>query len=128
MDVGQADDMVEAERKSKLIGAVKHYTLDAKREFVENYVFPAIKANALYEWKYPVSTALARPLISEKLVQVAHKEQAVAVAHGCTGKGNDQVRFEVAIKALDPKLRIVAPVREWRLSPNKKFDTRRNTV
>lgn len=116
VDVGQADDMGEVERKSKLIGAVKHYTLDAKREFVENYVFPAIKANALYEWKYPISTALARPLISEKLVQIAHKEQAVAVAHGCTGKGNDQVRFEVAIKALDPKLRIVAPVREWRLS------------
>ncbi len=116
VDVGQADDLAEVERKSKMIGAVKHFTLDAKREFVEDYVFPAIKANALYESKYPVSTALARPLIAKKLVEIAHKEKAVAVAHGCTGKGNDQVRFEVTIKAIDPKLKIVAPVREWNLS------------
>ena len=122
VDVGQADDIGEVERKSKVVGAVKHYTIDAKREFVEGYVFPAIKANALYEWKYPVSTALARPLIAEKLVEVAHKERAVAVAHGCTGKGNDQVRFDVTIKALDPKLRIIAPAREWKLSREQEID------
>jgi len=116
VDVGQADDMAEVENKSKLVGAVKHYTLDAKREFVEDYVYPAIRANALYEWKYPISTALARPLIAKKLVEIAHKEKATAVAHGCTGKGNDQVRFEVTIKSLDPSLKIVAPVREWKLS------------
>jgi argininosuccinate synthase len=116
VDVGQADDLPEIERKSPLVGAIKHYTIDAKQEFVENYVFPAIKANALYEGKYPVSTALARPLIAEKLVEIAHKEEAVAVAHGCTGKGNDQVRFEVGIKALEPKLKIIAPAREWKLS------------
>ncbi len=116
VDVGQADDLPEVEKKSTLVGAIKHYTLDAKREFVEDYVFPAIKANALYERKYPVSTALARPLIARKLVEVAQKEEAVAVAHGCTGKGNDQVRFEVSIKAYDPKLKIVAPAREWNLS------------
>jgi argininosuccinate synthase len=116
VDVGQGDDLAEAERKSRLVGAVNHYTLDCKREFVEDYVFPAIRANALYESKYPVSTALARPLIAEKLVEVAHQDGAVAVAHGCTGKGNDQVRFEVSIKALDPKLRILAPAREWKLS------------
>lgn len=116
VDVGQADDLGEVEKKSKLVGGIKHYTLDAKREFVEDYVYPAVKANALYETKYPVSTALARPLIAQKLVEIAHKEGAAAVAHGCTGKGNDQVRFEVTIKALDPSLRIVAPVREWKLS------------
>jgi len=114
-DVGQADDLTEIEKKSKLTGAAKHYTLDLKQEFLQDYVFPAIKANALYEFKYPISTALARPLIARKLVETAHKEHAKAVAHGCTGKGNDQVRFEVTIKALDPKLKIVAPVREWKL-------------
>jgi len=116
LDVGQADDLTEVAKKSQFVGAVKHYTLDGKQEFVESYVFPAIKANTLYEWKYPLSTALARPLIAKKLVEIAQKEGAVAVAHGCTGKGNDQVRFEVTIKAHDPKLKIVAPVREWKLS------------
>lgn len=115
-DVGQADNLDEVEKKSELVGASKHQTLDAKREFVEDYIFPSIKANALYESKYPVSTALARPLIARKLVEVAHKEKAIGVAHGCTGKGNDQVRFEVTIKAYDPELKIVAPVREWNLS------------
>ncbi|HXZ89703.1 MAG TPA: argininosuccinate synthase, partial [Candidatus Dormibacteraeota bacterium] len=114
-DVGQADDLTEIGKKAKLIGAIRHYTLDLKQEFLQAYIFPAIKANALYESKYPVSTALARPLIAEKLVEIAHKEHAQAVAHGCTGKGNDQVRFEVTIKALDPKLKIIAPVREWKL-------------
>jgi argininosuccinate synthase len=114
-DVGQADDLAQVEKNSKLIGAIKHCTLDLKSEFLEDYVVPAIKANALYEAKYPVSTALARPLIAQKLVEKAQLEHAKAVAHGCTGKGNDQVRFEVTIKALDPKLKIVAPVREWRL-------------
>ncbi len=116
VDVGQVDNLPEVEKKSKLVGASNHYTVDAKREFVEDYIFPSIKANALYEWKYPVSTALARPLIARKLVEVAHKEKAVGVAHGCTGKGNDQVRFEVAIKAHDPELKVIAPVREWNLS------------
>jgi argininosuccinate synthase len=116
VDVGQAEDIEEIEKKSKIVGAIKHYTIDAKREFIEDYVYPAIKANALYESKYPVSTALARPLIVQELVEIAHKEKAAAVAHGCTGKGNDQVRFEVSIKSLDPSLKIVAPVREWKLS------------
>ncbi len=116
VDVGQTDDLVEVEEKSRLVGAIEHYTIDAKREFVEDYVFPAIKANALYESKYPVSTALARPLIAKKLVETAHRENAVGVAHGCTGKGNDQVRFEVSIKAYDPDLKVIAPVREWNLS------------
>jgi argininosuccinate synthase len=121
VNLGQADDLDQIEQKSKLLGAANHYTLDAKREFVEDYVFPAIHANALYEWKYPVSTALARPLIARKLVEVAHRENAVAVAHGCTGKGNDQVRFEVAIKSYDSKLRVIAPMREWNLSRDEEI-------
>jgi argininosuccinate synthase len=116
LDLGQADDLAQIENKSKQVGAVSHHTLDVKREFVEDYIFPAIQANALYEWKYPVSTALARPLIAQKLVDLAHKEGAVGVAHGCTGKGNDQVRFEVAVKSIDPTLKIIAPAREWNLS------------
>ncbi len=121
VNLGQSDNLEQVAQKSKLVGATNHYTLDARREFVEDYVFPAIHANALYEWKYPVSTAIARPLIARKLVDIAHKENAIGVAHGCTGKGNDQVRFEVAIKAYDPKLRIIAPMREWNLSRDEEI-------
>jgi argininosuccinate synthase len=116
VDIGQAEDLQAIREKSKQIGATNHHTLKAEKEFVEDYVFPAIKANALYERKYPISTALARPLIAQKLVETAHEENATAVAHGCTGKGNDQVRFEVAIRAQDPTLKIIAPMREWNLS------------
>ena len=113
LDVGQKEDLKPIEEKAKNLGAIKHYSIDAKEEFVKNYVFPAIKANALYEGKYPVSTALSRPLIAEKLVEVAKKEGADAIAHGCSGKGNDQVRIEVSAKALAPEIDVIAPVREW---------------
>lgn len=116
VDVGQGDDMEIIEEKAKSLGVIKHYTCDLRTEFVEKYVFKAIKANALYEGKYPLSSALSRPLIASKLVEVARKENAVGVAHGCTGKGNDQVRFDVTIKSLAPELRIIAPVREWNLT------------
>ncbi|MGQ9538967.1 MAG: argininosuccinate synthase [Candidatus Bathycorpusculaceae bacterium] len=116
VDVGQLDDLKEIEDKAKTVGAVKHYSIDAKNEFVTDYVFPAIKANALYEGKYPLSSALSRPLIVSKLVEIAKKEGASAVAHGCTGKGNDQVRFDVTIKSFAPDLKIIAPVREWCLT------------
>ena len=116
VDVGQGDDMKVVEEKAYTIGAIKHITLDSRKEFVENYISRAIKANALYEGKYPLSTALSRPLIASKLVEVALKEKASGVAHGCTGKGNDQVRFDVTVKALAPNLKIIAPVREWNLS------------
>lgn len=116
LDVGQQEDLKVIEEKAKIVGAVKHYTIDAKKEFVERFIFPAIKANALYEGKYPLSSALSRPLIAEKLVEIAKKENASAVAHGCTGRGNDQVRFEVTIEALAPELKIIAPVREWKLT------------
>lgn len=116
VDVGQGDDMKAVEEKAKAIGALKHYTYDAKKEFAQEYVFRAVKANALYEGTYPLSTALSRPIIASKLVEYALKEKAIGVAHGCTGKGNDQVRFDVTVKALAPDLKIIAPVREWNLS------------
>ncbi|MGP3668094.1 MAG: argininosuccinate synthase [Candidatus Bathyarchaeota archaeon] len=122
VDVGQKEDLKVIEQKAINSGAVKHYTIDAKKEFVERFIFPAIKANALYEGKYPLSSALSRPLIAEKLVEVARKEGASAVAHGCTGRGNDQVRFEVTIESLAPDLKIIAPVREWRLSREEEVE------
>jgi len=115
VDVGQQEDLGKIERNSKLVGAVKHYSIDARQEFVQDYAFRAVKANALYEEKYPLSSALSRPLIVSKLVEVARAEGATAVAHGSTGKGNDQVRFDVTIKSMAPDLKIIAPIREWNL-------------
>jgi len=122
VDVGQQEDFKAIAEKSKIVGALKHYDVDAKKEFAENYVFPAIKADAMYEEKYPVSSALSRPLIASKLVEVAEKEGATAVAHGCTGRGNDQVRFDVTVKALNPSLKVIAPVREWSLSREEEIE------
>ncbi len=116
VDLGQKEDFKSIEERAYKAGAIKHYSIDAKEEFVNNFISRAIKANGLYEGKYPLSTALGRPLIVEKLVKVAEDEGACAVAHGCTGKGNDQVRFEVTVKALNPKLKVYAPVREWNLN------------
>ena len=114
LDVGQGDDFKYIEEKAWKLGVVNHYTMDAKKEFATEYVFPAIKANALYMDTYPVSSSISRPLIAKKMVEVAEIEDAYAVAHGCTGKGNDQIRFDVTIKALNPKVKIIAPVREWK--------------
>jgi len=116
MELGQQTDLKKVAEKAHSLGVKKHYSIDAEEEFVIKHVFPAIKANALYEEKYPMATALGRPLIVKKLVEIAEKEGAIAVAHGCTGKGNDQVRFDVTIKSLAPNLKVMAPVREWGLS------------
>jgi argininosuccinate synthase len=113
VDVGQGGDLEKARQKALDIGAVKSILIDAKREFAENYILPAIKAHALYEDCYPLATALSRPLISRLLAEIASQENATSVAHGCTGKGNDQVRFDVSVKTLNPKLKIIAPAREW---------------
>ncbi|HAE42560.1 MAG TPA: argininosuccinate synthase [Clostridiales bacterium] len=113
VNVGQEDDMVEVKNKALLSGASKIYVEDVTDEFVEDYVFDALKANAVYEGKYLMGTAIARPLIAKKLVEVAHKEGASYIAHGCTGKGNDQVRIETAIAAIDPEIKIIAPWRIW---------------
>jgi len=121
VDVGQGKDLNAIAERAKKLGAVKHYSIDAKQEFAKEYVFPAIRANALYEEKYPINSALSRPLIASKMVEIAKKEKANAVAHGCTGKGNDQVRFDVTIKALAPNLKIIAPVREGNMARDKEI-------
>lgn len=115
LDVGQGKILESVEEKAWSLGVLNHYSIDAKEEFAREYVFQAIKANALYMGTYPVSSSLSRPLIAKKLVEVAEAEGAEAVAHGCTGKGNDQVRFDVSIKSLNPDLQIIAPVREWNM-------------
>ena len=116
MDVGEGKDLDFIHDKALKVGAVESYVLDVKDEFAEEYVLPALQAHTYYEQKYPLISALSRPVISKKLVEIAHKTGATTIAHGCTGKGNDQVRFEVAIAALDPKLKVIAPVREWKWS------------
>jgi argininosuccinate synthase len=115
-DLGQGDELEPIRQKALNSGASVSLVEDAKEIFVRDYAFPAIQANALYESRYPVSTALARPLIAKLLVQAAEKYGADAVAHGCTGKGNDQVRFDVSIAALNPNLKVLAPAREWGMS------------
>jgi argininosuccinate synthase len=112
-DLGYSRELEGVKEKAISTGAVRAYVSDLKKEFVESYVFPALKAGALYEKTYPMATALGRPLLAKKLVEVARKENATMVAHGCTGKGNDQVRFEVSVAALAPDLKIVAPLRSW---------------
>ena len=113
VDVGNEKDFHEARDKALKVGAVKAIVKDVKAEFVEDYVFPALKADAVYEGQYPLATALSRPLMAKLLAEVALEEGAEAIAHGCTGKGNDQVRFEVGVNALAPQLKVLAPAREW---------------
>ncbi len=111
--LGHGEDISAIEKRAYAAGASKVYIKDLQDEFVNDFVLPALKANAIYEGKYLLATALGRPLIAKYLVEIAHKEHAGAVCHGCTGKGNDQVRLEVAASILDPELEIIAPVREW---------------
>jgi len=113
VDVGNERDFSAIHQKALDVGAIKALVVDAKDSFVNEYVFPALQADAIYEGEYPLATALARPLMAKLLVDTARKEGASAVAHGCTGKGNDQVRFDVSINALAPDLKIIAPAREW---------------
>lgn len=112
-DLGQGEELAPLEEKAIKSGASKIYIEDLRKEFVTDYIFPTLKAGAIYEGKYLLGTSMARPLIAKKLVEIAEKEGAEAIAHGATGKGNDQVRFELAIKALNPDIKIVAPWREW---------------
>ena len=115
-DLGQGSDMEPVREKALKSGALESLVINATESFVKDYAFPAIQANALYESRYPLSTALARPLIAKLLVEAAEKYGADAVAHGCTGKGNDQVRFDVSIAALNPNLKVLTPAREWGMS------------
>ena len=121
VNVGQPEDLKEVEQKARHLGVLKHYSIDAKEEFAANYIFPAIKANALYEGKYPISTSLSRPLIAAKMVEIAEKNGATGLAHGCTGRGNDQVRFDISLGSLAPDLKIIAPVREWGMTRDEEI-------
>jgi argininosuccinate synthase len=114
VDVGQGDNAKAIAAKAKKLGVIKHYNIDAKKEFVTNYIFPSIKANALYQKKYCLATALARPLIANKVLEIAKKEKVTALAHGCSGKGNDQVRFDITMRA-GSNLPIIAPIRDLNL-------------
>lgn len=122
LDVGEGKDLESIRQKALDVGAIKAIMVDAKEMLANDYIVPALKSNAMYEGKYPLSSALSRPLISKLLVQVAEEEGAVAVAHGCTGKGNDQVRFEVSIQALNPNLKVIAPVREWGMTRDEEIE------
>ncbi|WP_270790557.1 argininosuccinate synthase [Enterococcus diestrammenae] len=116
LDIGEGRDMQFIKDKALQVGAIESYALDCKEEFANDYALIALQGHTFYEQSYPLVSALSRPLIAKKLVEVAHAAGATTVAHGCTGKGNDQVRFEVAIAALDPHLKVIAPVREWKWS------------
>ena len=122
VDVGNVPDLEAIRQKALKVGAVKASVMDATELFVKYFVFPALQADAIYEGQYPLATALSRPLMAKLLVDVALDEEASAVAHGCTGKGNDQVRFEVGINALAPNLKIIAPAREWGMTREETID------
>lgn len=113
VDVGEGKDLDFVKSKALQIGAIESHMIDAREQFVREFILPSLQANALYEGVYPLSAALSRPLISQLLVDVARSVGAEAVAHGCTGKGNDQVRFDISVTALAPELKVIAPVREW---------------
>lgn len=122
MDVGEGKDLNFIHDKALQVGAIESYVIDCKQEFAELFVGTALKGNLYYENKYPLVSALSRPLIAKKLVEIAKETNATAIAHGCTGKGNDQVRFEVAIHSLAPELDVIAPVREWKWSREEEIE------
>lgn len=120
-NAGQKEDFDAIEKKALATGASKAYTLDIREEFITDFIWPTLKAGAIYEGQYMLGTSMARPLMAKKLVEVAEKENAFYIAHGCTGKGNDQVRFEVTIKALNPAIKIIAPWRQWDLQSREEL-------
>jgi argininosuccinate synthase len=121
VDVGQGEDHKKIAAKAKKLGVAKHYNIDARKEFVEKYIFPSIKANALYQEKYCLATALARPLIAEKVLEIARKEKVTSLAHGCSGKGNDQVRFDITLRS-GSNLPIIAPIRDKNLDRSTELE------
>src|SRR4030042_4533004 len=121
-DVGQNEDLVDISLRAKKNGAIESPIIDLKSELVKDFIAPCIKANAKYEGKYPLVSAISRPLIAKKLVELAKLHGAKVVAHGCTAKGNDQIRFDVSIMLLDPNLKIIAPAREWNMSREEEID------
>jgi argininosuccinate synthase len=113
MDLGQGRELDDVRERALAVGAVRAHVLDVREEFAREFILPALQAGAIYEDRYPLATALGRPLIAKHLVRIAELEGATAIAHGCTGKGNDQVRLDVSSRALNPKIRVIAPAREW---------------
>jgi argininosuccinate synthase len=126
IDLGMERDFESIRQKALKVGAAEALVVDAREAFISDYVFPALQADAIYEGQYPLATALARPLIARLLVETALQEGATAVAHGCTGKGNDQVRFDVSTTALAPQLRVIAPAREWGMTREQTIEYARN--
>jgi len=122
VDVGRVTKIDALMERARAAGAIDAAVVDAKEEFAQHYVLPALMANALYEEKYPLVSSLSRPLIAQKLVETAHRYDATAVAHGCTGKGNDQVRVEIGVKSQDPHLECLAPARDWGMSREELLD------
>ena len=122
-DLGQGEELEPAKEKAKILGVPEDHIFmeDLQEEFVSDYVFPMFRANTLYEGTYLLGTSIARPLIAKRLIEIAEKTGADAIAHGATGKGNDQVRFELSAYALNPTIRIIAPWREWNLTSRKKL-------
>jgi len=116
VDIGNVPDLEAIRQKALKVGAIKALVVDAKETFIKSFVFPALQADAVYEGQYPLATALGRPLIAQLLVEAARKERARVIAHGCTGKGNDQVRIDVSVAALAPELNVIAPAREWKMT------------
>lgn len=117
LDIGQGRELVDVRERALALGAVRAHVIDAREEFAREYILPALQAGALYEDRYPLATALARPLVAKRLVEIARMERATAIAHGCRGKGNDQVRLDVSARSIDPSIRVIAPAREWEMSP-----------
>jgi len=122
IDLGTHEDLDTIRQRALDVGAVQALVIDATDVFVDYFLWPSLQGGALYEGAYPLATALGRPLIAKLLVHTAHQHGATAVAHGCTGKGNDQVRFDVAIKTLDPEMKIIAPAREWGMTREQEID------
>jgi argininosuccinate synthase len=113
LDLGQGRELNQIRERAMSTGAIRCHVLDVREEFARDYILPALQADALYEERYPLATALSRPLIARKLIDIAHMENADTIAHGCTGKGNDQVRIDVSVRAIDPAIAVIAPAREW---------------
>jgi len=122
VDLGQGEDLEFARQKALDLGAVEAHVIDVRQRFADEFLMPAIQANALYQQQYPLATALARPLISQVAVALAQQTGADTIAHGCTGKGNDQVRFEVSIRALDPAMNVIAPIRQWDMGRDQEIE------
>lgn len=122
IDLGENRDLAAIQQRALQVGAVAAYVVDGKVPFLRDFVWPSLQTGALYEKEYPLATALGRPLIAAMLVQIARREGAQGIAHGCTGKGNDQVRFDIATAALAPELKVIAPVREWRMNRDDEIE------